>query len=512
MILGVMERGLAVSLCKRHIKYQKGERRAVGVFRFSNLTKTIYYLRRNGIANTCYTIRERLSASKEPPYVYQEPSKETLERQRGASLDGHAQGFYEGIRFSIVVPTYRTVPRYLIELIESVKAQSYPDWELILADATEDDSVRVIVEGRRDDMVSFHVGDEQESLGAYRPGGILYVKLSRNEGIAANTNEALKYVRGDYVGLLDHDDILTPDALFEMAETIRGARGRGIGLQLVYSDEDKCNGDVTEFYEPNCKEKFNYDLILSNNYICHFMMLDNQLIQKLQLRSEYDGAQDYDLILRAVTELGIPGNPSNERLIWHVPKVLYHWRCHTASTAENPHSKDYAYQAGQRALQDHLTQNHVNGKALPLKHLGFYQVHYDGDEIFAERSDLGAVGGVVLRRGKIAGGRMDETGRVFYDGLPARYSGYLHRAALAQDAEAVDIRCIALREELWSMFQEITGVTYRRQEGSRLFDASTLPEGSDYKELSLKLCRAIRERGYRILWCRREEFAAREGE
>lgn len=464
----------------------------MGVFRFSNLRKTIYYLRRNGIANTCYAISERLSASKEPPYVYQEPSKETLERQRKASMDGYDRGSYEGIRFSIVVPTYRTVPQYLIELIESVKAQSYPYWELILADATEDDSVRAIVE-------------EQQ-------GEIRYVKLSQNAGIAANTNEALKYVRGDYVGLLDHDDLLAPDALFEMAEAVRGAREQGISLQLIYSDEDKCNGDATEFYEPNLKEKFNYDLILSNNYICHFMVLDNQLIQKLQLRSEYDGAQDYDLILRAVTELGIPGEPANEQLIGHVPKVLYHWRCHTASTAENPHSKDYAYQAGQRALQDHFIQNHVNGKVLPLKHLGFYQVRYAGDEIFAERPDVGAVGGVVLRHGKIVGGRMDEAGQVYYDKLPARYSGYLHRAALTQDAEAVDIRCIALRKELWSIFRDITGVTYCCQEGGFVFDISALPEESDYKELSLKLCRAIREQGYRILWCRREDLVVQEGE
>lgn len=464
----------------------------MGVFRFSNLRKTIYYLRRNGIANTCYAIRERLSVSKESPYVYQEPSKELLERQRKASLDGYAQGFYAGIRFSIVVPTYRTAPKYLIELIESVKAQSYPYWELILADATEDDSVRTVVE-------------EQQ-------GDIRYVKLSQNAGIAANTNEALKYVKGDYVGLLDHDDILAPDALFEMAEAVRGAREHGITLRLIYSDEDKCNGDATEFYEPNLKEKFNYDLILSNNYICHFIALDSHLIQKLQLRSEYDGAQDYDLILRAVTELGIPREPSKEQLICHVPKVLYHWRCHTASTAENPHSKDYAYQAGQRALQDHLIQNHVNGKVLPLQHLGFYQVHYAGDEIFAERPDLGAVGGVVLRYGKIVGGRMDETGQVYYGSLPARYSGYLHRAALTQDAEAVDIRCIALREELWEIFREVTGVTYRCREGEFVFDISALPEESDYKELSLKLCRAIRERGYRILWCREENLIVQEGE
>ena len=487
----------------------------MGVFQFSNLRKTIYYLQRNGIANTCYAIKERLSAGKEPPYVYQAPSKEALEHQRKTSLEGHAKGLYEGIRFSIVVPTYRTVPRYLIELIESVKAQSYPYWELILADATEDDSVCAIVEGQqgqKGDCSSedFRPEDRVISVGEYQAGNILYMKLSQNAGIAANTNEALKYVKGDYVGLLDHDDLLTPDALFEMAEAVRREREQGCFPQLLYSDEDKCDGDAIKYFEPNLKEKFNYDLILSNNYICHFMALDNQLMQKLQLRPEYDGAQDYDLILRAMTELGIPEEPSNERLICHVPKVLYHWRCHTASTAENPHSKDYAYQAGQRALQDHLAQNHVNAKVLPLKHLGFYQAEYVEGGIFEERPDLGAVGGVVLRDGKIVGGRMDEEGRVYYGRLPARYSGYLHRAELTQDAEAVDIRCITLRKELWQVFEDITGVIYRCREGEGFFDVSALPEGVDYKELSLKLCRAVRERGYRILWCRKDELVAHE--
>ncbi len=422
---------------------------------------------------------------REAPYLYEAPSGEILEKQRRAAMDGCGQDSREVIRFSIVVPTYRSVPQYLREMIESVQAQSYPFWELVLADATEDDSVRKVVE-------EYSLHDKN----------IRYVRLSQNAGIAANTNEALKYAEGEYVGLLDHDDLLTPDALFEMAEAVRRAGKQGIALQLIYSDEDKCNGDATEFYEPNFKEKFNYDLILSNNYICHFMVLNSKMIQKLLLRSEYDGAQDYDLVLRAVTELGIPCNPSKERLVCHVPKVLYHWRCHMASTAENPRSKDYAYMAGRKALQDYLVQNHINGRVVSLKHLGFYQVLYAEDEIFSARPDLGAVGGAVLRHGRIAGGRMDGTGRVYYEKLPARYSGYLHRAVLSQDAEAVDIRCIALRRELWSLFQEITGVIYRCKKDKLTFDISALPEDTDCRELSLRLCRAIRERGYRILWCR----------
>lgn len=459
--------------------------------------------------STCYAIQERLSERKQVPYAYTAPSEKLLEEQRRAVITEQERGEYEGIRFSIIVPTYRTAPHYLRELIHSVQAQSYPFWELILADATEDESVRKVVEEYMEECA-----EERDAAGEQNAACVRYIRLSRNAGISGNTNGALAYAECDYIGLLDHDDILAPDALFEMAEAIRRARAKGCTLQLIYSDEDKCNGEGTAYYEPNRKEKFNYDLILSNNYVCHFMVMERSLIQRLQLRPEYDGAQDYDLILRAVTALGIPRTPSRESLICHVPKVLYHWRCHSASTAENPHSKEYAYEAGRRALQAHLDQNNIRAEAVCLKHVGFYQVRYAGnmffsegfcESLFSERPDLGAVGGAVTAHGKIVGGRMDAEGCVYYEGLSVHHSGYLHRAVLTQDAEAADIRCIALREELWQLFRDVTGVDYQCKAGEEIFDAALLPDNVDYRELSLKLCRAISEQGYRILWCRRED-------
>lgn len=469
----------------------------------ANIKRTIYYLQRNGLRSTWYAVRERLEDKKAPPYVYEPPTEAQLAKQRETVREKASQGMYDGITFSIVVPAYRTPPQYLRELIASVQAQSYPFWELILADATEDDSVKAIVEefsGGQPDNGQSDTGqsDDRQS--------VRYVRLSKNAGISGNTNEALEYVRNSYIGLLDHDDILTPDALFKMAEAIRRGRKQGESPLLLYSDEDKCDGEGKLFYEPNRKEKFNYDLILSNNYICHFMVTERNLMQKLKFRPEFDGAQDYDFILRAVTELEIPRRPERESLVCHVPRVLYHWRCHAASTAENPRSKAFAYEAGRRALQDHITQNGIAGEVVALKHVGFYRVKYGGnfpDAIFSARPDLGAVGGPVVRRGKIVGGRMDADGsRVRFKGLSVHYSGYLHRAVLTQDAEAVDIRCIALRKELYGLFENITGVSYRCRPGESIFDVSLLPEDADLKELSLKLCRAIREQGYRILWCR----------
>lgn len=226
-------------------------------------------------------------------------------------------------------------------------------------------------------------------------------------------------------------------------------------------------------------------------------------MQKLGFRPEYDGAQDYDLVLRAVTELGIPTNPAKEMAIAHVPKILYHWRCHASSTAENPRSKEYAYEAGRRALQSHIDRNNIPGKAVHLKHVGFYQVEYSED-VFAARKDIGAIGSALTKKGKIVSGRMDEEGNVYYKGLSKHFSGYLHRAVLTQSAEAIDIRSMVVREELRGLFKEITGVTYRKIPGTQIFDVSTLPEGTNYKELSIKLSKEIRRRGYRLQWYRRD--------
>ncbi|MBR1854819.1 MAG: glycosyltransferase [Lachnospiraceae bacterium] len=466
----------------------------------ANWKKTVHYFQRNGLRDTWYAARERLVARDH--YSYQPPAQEILDWQRGQALEwrlgeqqlgDQQQGErQETVTFSIVVPAYRTEERYLRELAESVRVQSYPFWELILADATEDDSVERVVS----ELVT-EWGEDGDKLHYYR--------LPENRGISGNTNQALEKATGEYIGLLDHDDLLTPDALFEMADEIRRIRvERGFYLQFLYSDEDKCDSDGIRFYEPNRKENFNYDLLLSNNYICHFLVMKRELLQKLRLRQEYDGAQDYDLLLRATTELKVMGTPSKERLVAHIPRVLYHWRCHETSTAQNPQSKRYAYEAGKRALEAHLEVCEISGKVRELKHVGFYEVLYTGD-IFAARKDLGAVGGPVIERGRIVGGRMKASGKIYYEDLPVHYSGYLHRAVLTQDARAVDIRNIRLRKELWEVFEQTVGVPYVCKSGTEQFDASTLPGDTNYKTLSLALCRAIRKQGYRILWRRENE-------
>ena len=457
---------------------------------FADVKKTIYYLERNGLKKTWYAVMERLEERKGPAYEWKPPAEEELEAQR---THWREAGF--SVTFSILTPAYRTAERHIREMIDSLRLQTYPQWELILADATEDDSVERVVQEIQDSRIR-------------------YIRLQENGGIARNSNEALGFVSGDYVGLLDHDDVLTENALYEMAAQIELGKKGGMELKMLYSDEDKCNGDRTEYYEPNRKEDFNLDLLLSNNYICHFLVMEREFIQKLRFRPEYDGAQDYDLVLRAVLELqeaerhntGIQEagrhkeeSHKAEESIVHIPKVLYHWRCHRASTAENPRSKLHAYEAGKRAVQDFADRKGWKAVAEDTPHVGFYALRYQGN-LFDSRQDIGAVGGRLVQKGRTSGGRMTEEGGVLYENLPAGYSGYLHRAALAQDAAAVDIRNIRVREECREIFRRAAGVPYRTASDKDIFDVSCMPKDCDFVRVSLEVCSALRSAGYRILY------------
>lgn len=472
----------------------------MGLCNMANLRKTVFYLRRNGLKKTWSALRERLEQRKAEAYTFVPVTEEELEKQRAAfapagqgaedtGLGEHTIG--TGVEklpcFSILVPAYRTKEIFLRELLDCLRNQSYPHWELLLADATQDDSVEQSLKEWLQEK-----GEEQR---------IRYIHLEENGGISQNTNAALKYVTGDYVGLLDHDDVLTPDALYEMACGIITAREKGVELQMLYSDEDKCNGDRTQYYEPNYKEDFNLDLLLCNNYICHFLVLKSELVQELGFRKEYDGAQDYDLVLRAAGRI----LPECSKIL-HIPKVLYHWRCHGDSTAENPQSKLWAYEAGRKALQDFADSRNYHAKAGHTEHMGFYSLDYEGD-LWSSRPDLGAVGGKVLQKSRIAGGRYDWEGRLYYENLPEHYSGYLHRAVLSQDALAVDIRCIMIRPELRELFAQIVGVPYqtrvvKSKEGKEweIFDASQLPDGTDYIALSLDWAKAVRQQDLNLMW------------
>lgn len=443
----------------------------MGKINIHNLRKTISYLKRNGLRETLVTIKEHLPQSTQESYRYDSLGEDVLERQRERLWESP-------VTFSVVVPAYHTPEPYYREMIASVLAQTYPHWQLVIGDAGEGDNL---------ERLALSYGDER----------ICYHRLSGNRSIADNTNETLQWARGDYIALLDHDDVLTPDALYEMALAMERESGKRQELmpRMLYSDEDKCDENASRFYEPNFKPDFNLDLLLTNNYICHLLVMEAGLMKRLGFRAAYDGAQDHDLVLRAAACLWrTPG------AIAHIPRVLYHWRCHSASTAANPESKLYAYEAGVRASQDFADSQGWKAKVSMTQHMGFSRTEYD-PPLLEQRREVGAVGGRVLGRARrIVGGMMNEAGEVQYLGLKDGYSGYLNRAILVQQAQALDLRCIRLSGQCRDVFREATGLEYEENGTTGMYDWQRLPADYDCADMGLKLSRALREAGYVLLW------------
>ena len=275
---------------------------------------------------------------------------DTLTAGHMEQLQARAAGFVGGSvpLISILVPTYNTDERWLRRCIESVIGQVYPHWQLCIADdASPDPRVMEVLN-------EYAAADSRIEI----------MRRPVNGHISQASNSALSMARGDYVGLLDHDDELRPHALLEMAEAIIAKPGVG----LLYSDEDKLDEEGRRF-DPYFKPDWNRDLLLSQNYVCHFTVIRTDLVRRVGgFREGFEGSQDHDLFLRCIEELPPAG-------IHHVPRVLYHWRAITGSTALSRDAKDYAAEAGERAVAEHLGRRHPGARAEGLSH-GHYRVHW----------------------------------------------------------------------------------------------------------------------------------------
>ena len=436
-----------------------------------NISKTINYGRKNGYKEAACAAWERIVAKYYADYTYKEPASSILEEQKKQEISN--------CKFSIVVPAYETPENYLQELIESCLAQTYGNWELIIADGSKSDRVAKTIEG-------------------YEDARIKYTRLAQNGGISENTNAAIKLATGEYCGLLDHDDLLTKDALYEMAVALEQAREQGISPIMLYSDEDKCDATGQRFYDPHFKLDFNLDLILTNNYICHFLVIKTTELKRLQIRKQYDGAQDFDLVLRVVSSLYLKEKEGVldkvEKYIIHVPKVLYHWRCHQNSTADNPQSKMYAYEAGRKALADFTKRVGWKADIRHNKHLGFYRIAYR-NPVLTHREDLAAVGGYVVHGGKIMTGP--------YRGIPLFYAGYMNRIDLYQNVNYLDIRNLEINKKYISIYEEITGHSY--EDTFAIGTESKLPQwmqelsAEELDKLNKKLSKSLKAQGKRLL-------------
>lgn len=308
-----------------------------------NIKKGFLYLKHYGPSEFWIRLTERFE---EHEVEYAQWRLETLLTE-SARENQKKKKWKNPVLISVIVPAYKTPKAYLRQMMDSVLAQTYPHWELCIADGSPkgEDVERIVTEYSRKD------------------GRIRYRRLQKNLGISDNTNEAMAMAKGEFLALFDHDDLLAEDALFEAARVIEEQNP-----DLIYTDEDKVRADLSEYFQPHFKPDFNPDLLCANNYICHLVVVRRQLAQSLGgMRREFDGAQDHDFLLRV--------SEKTDRIA-HIPRVLYHWRIHRASTADNPASKRYAYDAGVRAVKEHLERLGLACQVEQTADMGFYRVSY----------------------------------------------------------------------------------------------------------------------------------------
>lgn len=240
--------------------------------------------------------------------------------------------FERMVKISILVPLFNTPESFLREMLDSVLAQTYENWELCLADGSDE------AHGYVGEICRKYVSEDDRRR-------IVYRKLAKNAGIAGNTNECLKMAGGEYIGLFDHDDILHPSALYEYVRVINEQ-----GADYVYCDETTFkSGDINHMLTMHFKPDYAVDNLRANNYICHFSVFARELLDGTELfRSRFDGSQDHDMILRLT---------DRAKKVVHVPRLLYYWRSHEGSVASGVEAKPYVVEAARGAVADHLKRH-----------------------------------------------------------------------------------------------------------------------------------------------------------
>ncbi len=287
-----------------------------------------------------------MGTAAEPEEFYQiwinknEPDEEELEKQKNTKFDINP-------KISIIIPMFNTPEKFFEELVDELIEQTYPNWELCLADGSPE---------KNEKLEKIYKKDKR----------IKYKFIGKNKGISGNTNAALELATGDFIALLDHDDLLPRFSLYEIVKCIN----KNPDVDFIYTDEDKFEELGGKRYDPYFKSDFAPDTLRANNFICHFSIFKKELMNELGgFRSEFDGAQDYDIILRM---------SEKAKKIIHIPKILYHWRVHALSTAKSGGTaKPYAYEAGIKAVQAHIDRIGLKGEVVSGNTLGTYKVNYE---------------------------------------------------------------------------------------------------------------------------------------
>lgn len=315
--------------------------RRVPLFRL--IGKGLHCLRANGWKYTWQKVKNKLRKEKMSAQLAKRPlfTREELEEQR------HHR-FSRDILFSIVVPLYNTPEMFLREMIQSVIDQTYGNWELCMADGSDEAHHSV------EKICRQYMRKDQR---------IKYRKLEKNLGISGNTNACLDMATGDYIGLFDHDDLLHPAALHEVMRAICEK-----DADFIYTDENTFHEKPEDAFCPHFKPDFAPDTLRANNYICHFTVFKKEMLDKTgTFRPECDGSQDYDMVLR-LTEVASQ--------IVHIPKILYYWRAHKNSVADSIEAKPYVIQAAHRAICEHLERVGLEGEVLDTTVPSMYRIRY----------------------------------------------------------------------------------------------------------------------------------------
>lgn len=475
----------------------------------SIVNKAVTMLKEDGAAYIAHKVKKKLQAklgAKKALY-----SESELQQQR-------EWAFSREITFSILVPLYNTPEKLLREMIDSVIAQTYGNWELCLADGS--------------DEAHAYVGEICKEYAA--DARVKYRKLTENKGISGNTNACIEMATGEYIALFDHDDLLHPAALYEMMCAICEK-----GADFIYTDEDSFHETPADAYSPHYKPDFAPDTLRSYNYICHFTAFSRELLNKVGgFRSEFDGSQDYDMFLRLTEQA---------ECIVHIPKILYYWRNHAGSVASDVSVKPYTMVSAKKALAEHLVRVGLKGTVEDSSVLTTYRIRYELDELplvsvilsygnrmesciehireistysnfeivtdgqlrgeyivlldsdaevltpdwieqmlmYAQRQDVGAVGTMiwtgndtVYSAGKIIGvkGAAGDAHRRY----PREHDGYKFRMTVAQNYSAVSDVCMMVRRELFERLD--------------FFDASF----GAFADVDF--CLRLREAGYLVVW------------
>lgn len=457
------------------------------------IKKIMDYGRDKGFKALTVKLRERIRYKIETDRYMRENvlSEEELERQSREKFD-------RAVKISICVPVYNTDRKMLEEMLMSVLNQTYSDWELCIADGSTSNYryIESIIRGINDKRIK-------------------YVKLNINGGIVDNSNAACSLATGEYIALLDHDDVLSPDALYEVRLAIDK------GADYIYSDEASFSKSVNNPDIIHFKDEFSIFNLRGNNYICHLSVFKKSLFDKVGgFRRGFDGSQDHDLILRLCE---IAEN------IYHIPRVLYYWRVHRNSVASDIEAKPYCLTTGVMAVESHLNRMKISGTVeIAVPNASVYRVKYKclvkpaiinnienikgvtNEYIIVAKPDLkfhaeavneicqilqlenvGMVGGMVIKNGKIQYATLSEKGgRMYseYAGTPEISDGYMKRLKYAQRADYIPCQFFGIRK---SVLENMMYFEDNLWEDDKVID----------------MCKRMRKHGYEIVfdpWARAE--------